>query len=267
MTASGSEHMNVVRQQFRGQAPHFDRQVGSSGYDHILAWIMDNLELRPSFSVLDVAAGTGLVGLAVAPRVENVVALDATPEMLEQGRRRAVEESISNIVFEEGDAQRLPYPDDSFDLITCRLGMHHFQKPRKQALEMVRVCRPGGQVAIIDIVSPEHPEVAAFHNRLERLRDPSHTRALAAGELARISEGCGLEIVHTSGVDADRILTEWLDLTDAVSAARREIIEAMEQELKGGPATGMRPFGRDGELTFRHAWEMVVGVKQVGRGN
>ena len=264
MTTSGSEHMNVVRQQFRAQAPDFNRQVGSQGYDHILAWIMDALELRPSFSVLDVAAGTGLVGLAVAPRVKNVVALDATPEMLEQGRRRAVDEAISNIVFEEGDAQHLPYPDDSFDLIACRLGMHHFQEPRIQVLEMVRVCRPGGQVAIIDIVSSEDSEVASFHNRLERLRDPSHTRALAGGESARISEECGLEILHTAVVDADRILTEWLDLTDAASVARREIIEAMEEELNGGPATGMRPFRRDEGLTFRHAWEMVVGVKPVG---
>ena len=264
MNASESEHLNVVRQQFRAQATDFDRQVGSPGYDYILAWILDSLELRPSLSVLDVAAGTGLMGLAIAPRVQTVVALDATPEMLEQGRRRAMDEGISNIVFEEGDAQRLPYPDDSFELITCRIGMHHFQEPRIQVLEMVRVCRPGGQVAIIDIVSSEDPVVASFHNRLERLRDPSHTRALGGGELAGIIEECGLENLRTTEIDADRILTEWLNLTDAASADRRKIIEAMEKELNGGPATGMRPFWRDGELTFRHTWEMVVGVKQVG---
>ena len=162
---SSQEHDRLVREQFRIQASAFDQQVGARGYDHVLAWIMGLLELNDSLSVLDVAAGTGLVAREIAPRVKTVVALDSTPEMLEQGRLQAATAGLANLEFEQGDAQRLPYPNSSFDLVTCRLGMHHFFDPQVQAIEMARVCRPRGQVAIIDITSTEDQAAATLHNR------------------------------------------------------------------------------------------------------
>ena len=77
---------------------------------------MGLLELDDSLSVLDVAAGTGLVAREIAPHVKTVVALDSTPEMLEQGRQQAATAGLANLEFEQGDAQRLPYPSDCFDL-------------------------------------------------------------------------------------------------------------------------------------------------------
>ena len=154
---SSEQHDRLVREQFRIQASAFDQQVGAHGYDHVLTWILGLLELDDSLSVLDVAAGTGLVARALAPHVGKVVALDATPEMLEEGGQQAQVAGLANLEFKQGDAQRLPYPDGSFDLVTCRLGMHHFFDSAIQAKEMARVCRPGGEVAIIDITSSEEP--------------------------------------------------------------------------------------------------------------
>ena len=260
---SSEEHDRLVREQFRIQSSAFDQQVGSRGYDQVLPWIMGLLELDDSLSVLDVAAGTGLVAREMAPQVKSVIALDSTPEMLEQGRQQAATAGLANLEFESGDAQRLPYPNDSFDLVTCRLGMHHFFDPPVQAKEMARVCRPGGQVAIIDITSTEDRAAAALHNRLERLRDPSHTRALTVGQLIRVAEEAGLEIRRSGRLDAGRILSDWLDLTDTPEEARGEVTRALEAELEGGPVTGMMPYTEKGQVMFQHMWVMLVGGKSV----
>jgi ubiquinone/menaquinone biosynthesis C-methylase UbiE len=261
MTQEETQHNQVVRQQFSAQAAGFERHVLRPGSAHIMDWIMENLELQPQFRVLDVASGTALVARAIAPHVQEVVASDATPEMLDEARTQASAEGLTNISFEEGDAALLPYADGSFDLVTCRLGIHHFLEPLRQAREMVRVCRPGGHVGIFDITSTDVEEVAALHNELERMRDPSHTRAFTLDELSNLVRACELELTHTSLSDAEQILENWMDLTGTPQEARVTISEAMERELAGGPATGMQPFRRDGALGFRHSWAIFIGKK------
>jgi SAM-dependent methyltransferase len=164
-------------------------------------------------------------------------------------------------VFEPGEAETLPYPSAAFDLVVTRFSLHHFADPRRPIHEMVRVCRHGGKVAIIDMVSPADPAVAATYNRLERLRDPSHTRAVTADELQRLMQEAGLTIVHTAPHDIEVHLDRWLDLTHAAPEARQTIRAELTQDLQGVKTTGMRPYMQDHELKFLHAWLVVVGVK------
>ena len=266
MTSSDQSHSDVVRQQFSIQAPRFEQYAQALGSRDLQAWIASKIELQPHFAVLDVAAGTGILARAIAPYVKSVVALDATAGMLQAGRRQAEAEGTLNVVFEEGDAEQLPYADDTFDLVTCRIGMHHFLRPDRQASEMVRVCRAGGHVAIIDITSSDDIDLAAFHNRLERLRDPSHTRAMTADELIGITKASGLEIVGTSSADVPLNVQNWMTLTQTGSEEQRVIVQALEGELEGGPVTGMRPFREDGALHFYHSWLVLLGKKVVIAG-
>ncbi len=256
---TGDIHDQLVQRQFSQQAARFDSYVTAGGNEDVLDWIMGNLELQPSYRVLDVAAGTGLVARQIAPSVQTAVALDATPEMLSQGRQQAQTEGLTNLTFDQGDAANLPYPDGSFDLVTCRLGMHHFADPQRQLEEMARVCRPGGWVAVIDITTSEDSKIAATHNRLERLRDPSHTVALTSAQLLALAENAGLEIARTGQFDAHRGLDDWMGLTGTEPADRQAIAAELRQELAGGPATGMSPFLEDGRLMFHHLWFMLVG--------
>jgi ubiquinone/menaquinone biosynthesis C-methylase UbiE len=251
----------VVRREFRQQAPHFGAQGLTLSNREYLQWMVDQLDLRAHFEVLDVAAGTGHLSRAIAPYVKRVVALDLTPEMLAQGRREAEQEGLTNLVFERGEAEALPYQREAFDLVVNRFALHHFEDPRGPIREMTRVCRGGGQVAIIDMISADDPTVAATHNRLERLRDPSHTRALAASELQQLVREAGLTIVRSAPRAVEVHLERWLELTRATPAARQAIIEALTQDLQGRKTTGMRPFLRDQELMFMHAYLVVVGVK------
>ena len=257
----GETHDQIVRQQFSQQASRFEPYVTAQGNRDVLSWILGNLRFQPDWTALDVAAGTGLVARKIAPQVQRVVALDATPDMLAQGRTQAQSEGISNIIFEEGDARSLPYPDGAFDLVTCRLGMHHFENPAVQLCEMVRVCRPGGQVAVIDITTSGDEAAARVHNRLETLRDPSHTCALTEDQLRLMVEKGGLEVFTAAHFDAQRSLDDWVDLTDTGPDARRVIIGELERELEGGSATGMRPYMSDDVLMFVHSWVMLVGRK------
>ena len=260
MSSEGG-HGDVVRRQFGKQAARWEQYLSYLDSQDVVEWISGHLELRPHFSVLDVATGTGLLARAIAPHVHSVVGLDATPEMLDAGRKQARADVLGNVVFEEGEAEHLPYPGEAFDLVTSRIAMHHFPNPLGPAREMARVCRPGGHVAIIDITSSDNAEVAAAHNRLERLRDPSHARSMHIAELRQMAEATGLDTVRTSVADVEVHVETWMDLTDTPQDAQVTIRQAMEADLAGGAPTGMRPSCKDGELVFSHAWVILVGRK------
>ena len=255
-----SQH-EVVRREFGQQAARFGDPRLTLSNQAYLQWMVEQLNLQPHFEVLDVAAGTGHLSRAIAPHVRRVVALDLTPEMLAQGQREAEQQGLTNVVFEPGEAEHLPYANEAFDLVVTRFSLHHFTDARGPVQEMVRVCRRGGMVGVIDMVSADDPAVAATHNRLERLRDPSHVRALTADELQRLMRDLGLDVVHTDRRDVEVNLDRWLAFTAAAPAARETIRTALNQDLQGLATTGMRPYLRDQQLEFRHAWFIVVGVK------
>jgi hypothetical protein len=116
-------------------------------------------------------------------------------------------------------------------------------------------------VAVIDLVSPEDEVLAAAYNRLERMRDPSHTHALSPITLRRLMQDAGLDIVRTASREIDVDVDRWLGLTDTPSATRQAILEEMTEDLRGLKTTGMRPFLRHDRLTFRQTWLIVVGEK------
>jgi ubiquinone/menaquinone biosynthesis C-methylase UbiE len=253
---------DVIRREFGQQAAHFGEQGLTLSNQAYLEWMVERLDLQPHFEVLDVAAGTGHLSRAIAPHVRRVVALDLTPEMLAQGQQEAGRQGLTNVTFEGGEAEHLPYGNEAFDLVVTRFSLHHFVDPHSPVREMVRVCRRGGKVVVIDLVSPNDPTVAVTYNHLEQLRDPSHVRALTADELQHLMHEAGLNVAPADARDVEVDPERWLDLTHATSSARLTIREALTQEIQGLKTTGMRPYMQDNELKFLHAWLMVVGVKR-----
>lgn len=255
------DHRDVVQREFGKQAARFGDPEHTVASPLYLEWMVENLDLQSHFTVLDVAAGTGLLGRAIAPYVKHVVALDATAEMLREGRDQAAQDGLANIVFEHGLAEALPYSNDTFDMVASRFAMHHFEDPRVAMNEMVRVCRPGGIVAVIELIAPDDTIVAKAYNRLERLRDPSHTRALSVEELRALMHGAGLDFVYTASRDVEVRVDRWCALTQTASDVRRAIVEELTLDLDGLRNTGMRPFRRDNALMFVQTWVIVVGAK------
>src|SRR5215510_10290595 len=143
---------------------------------------------------LDVACGPGLLARAFAPHVREYVGVDLTPAMVEKASAITRDAGITNAQFEIGDALRLPFTANTFDLVLSRLALHHMPDPRRAVREMARVLRPGGRLGVFDMTTSEITAESAYHNRVERLRDPSHARALPLSELVQDVGVAALEV-------------------------------------------------------------------------
>ena len=105
------------------------------------------INLRPGSKVLDVACGTGNTAIPAAKAGASVTGVDIAANSLEQAKKRAESEGLQ-IRFEEGDAEELRYADHSFDIVLTMFGAMFAPRPEKVAAELLRVCRPGGLIAM-----------------------------------------------------------------------------------------------------------------------
>jgi SAM-dependent methyltransferase len=108
---------------------------------------IERLSLVPGMRVLDVACGTGNLSLAAARAGAIVTGLDIAPNLIETARKRTSDAGLK-IAYDEGDAEQLPYADASFDSVVTMFGAMFAPQPDKAAAEMLRVCRPGGRIAM-----------------------------------------------------------------------------------------------------------------------
>jgi ubiquinone/menaquinone biosynthesis C-methylase UbiE len=109
--------------------------------------LCEALDLRAGQKVLDVAAGNGNVALAAARRWCDVVATDYVPALLDRARERAGAERLA-IAFREADAEALPFPDASFDVVVSTFGVMFTPDQDRAAAELLRVCRHGGKIGL-----------------------------------------------------------------------------------------------------------------------
>jgi SAM-dependent methyltransferase len=139
-----------------------------------------------------VACGPGLVVCAFARVARHATGIDLTPAMIERARALQAERGLANVTWEVGDVLPLPYPSASFSIVTSRFAFHHFPDPRAVLAEMRRVCRPGGRIAVTDVVASADLQKADAFNRMEKLRDPSHVRAMPLEESLGLFRRAGL---------------------------------------------------------------------------
>lgn len=105
----------------------------------------DRLSIPPGIRLLDVACGAGQLTIPAARRGIHVTGLDLAANLVQQARTKAADEGLK-IQADEGDAENLPYPDASFDVVMSLIGSMFAPRPELVASEMVRVCRPGGRI-------------------------------------------------------------------------------------------------------------------------
>ena len=110
--------------------------------------LCEAVDLRAGERVLDVAAGNGNATLAAARRFTRVTSTDYVPALLERGRRRADAEGL-DVTFEVADAEALPYPAASFDVVLSTFGVMFAPEHAQAASELMRVCRPGGRIGLV----------------------------------------------------------------------------------------------------------------------
>ncbi len=175
-------HGSLIRDQFTRQATPFSTATPITDAG-ALKMIVEAAAPEPDDTLLDVACGSGIVVCAFAPHVRHATGIDMTPAMLDRARGLAAEKGIANVAWREGDVTSLPWPEASFTIVLTRFAVHHFPDPAAVLREMLRVCAPGGRIVVVDTCASADPAKAAAFNRLEKLRDPSHVRALPLAEL------------------------------------------------------------------------------------
>lgn len=223
-------------------------------------YLIKQIKAEGNEHTLEVAAGTCICGRALAPYVKDVICLDLTEEMLEQGKKLAERNHIQNISFVTGNAMKLPYDDGSFDLVITRLSLHHFTEPQKLFSEMQRVLKSGGKLVVWDMEATTE-ELREVDDTIEKMRDDSHTRILSREEFVTLyRDEFDLQVKETTLVPVN--LQSWMELTDTSEEIRRHIVGLMTEDINGGAKTGFEPYWKDGQIWFDHRWLLLIGVKK-----
>ena len=183
-----------VRDQFSQVAANYSTSTVHSTGDE-LSKMAEIATAARADNVLDAGCGPGHTALALAPFVRHVVALDLSEPMLAEGRRLAASRQITNIEFRLGDVEKLPFGDESFDLITSRYSAHHWPNPPAALLEFRRVLRsrsPGPtQLLLADVLSFDDFSLDTHLQAIELLRDPSHVRDHTARQWLAMLDDAG----------------------------------------------------------------------------
>jgi GrpB-like predicted nucleotidyltransferase (UPF0157 family)/8-oxo-dGTP pyrophosphatase MutT (NUDIX family)/precorrin-6B methylase 2 len=249
------EHQRLIVDQFTKQAVPFS-QMPDQSPELILA----AARLGPTDTVLDVACGPGVLACAFAQVARHATGIDLTPAMIDRAKALQQAHGLANLTWQIGHVLPLPFPDASFSLVFTRYSFHHFLDPKAVLAEMVRVCSPGGRVAVVDVFTSSPAQAEAF-NRMEKLRDPSHLWALSLEELSGLFHEAGLQSVrgqfYKHGFGLEAVLKgSFPNPGDA------ERIRQMFEDDLCLERLGLGVHRRDGNIHFAYPIVILVGHKQ-----
>jgi ubiquinone/menaquinone biosynthesis C-methylase UbiE len=250
-------HNQTIVEQFTQQAIPFTRVAGHSQQDALKS-LVEVSGLTAQDTVLDVACGPGLVACEFAKHTKQVTGIDLTPAMIEQATQRQQAQGLSNINWQLGDVTQLPYADASFSMVITRFSFHHFVEPQMVLQEIWRVCEPCGTVMLVDVALP--PEKVDTYNQMEKLRDPSHTRALTVQEFLNMAQQCGLQQLKIAEFKVEMELETQLKASFP-NLGDEEKLRALFWEDLGKDNLGLGVHQRENCIHFAYPILIVVGKK------
>jgi ubiquinone/menaquinone biosynthesis C-methylase UbiE len=210
-----------VREQYASVGDAYVRSVGH-GAGNDLQRMVEVATPKSDETLLDIATGGGHVAKTFAPFVSKVIASDLTPEILTHAEAFLRESNVDNFEILIADAEDVPLPDASVDLVTCRIAPHHFPNPDRFVNEAARVLRPGGRFVLIDS-TVEEGEAGTFFNQFEKLRDPSHVRSLTIAEWQALIADSGLSVTLTETFPKRHDFLDWTSRSRMSNDARSEL--------------------------------------------
>ena len=226
-----TQHKARVQAQFAAAAEQYVTSATHAAGDdleQLVAWA----EGGPDRTALDVATGGGHTALALSPYFGRVVASDLTEPMLRSAEDFVRGQGVGNVEFRRADAEDLPFPDASFDLVSCRIAPHHFADVGRFVAEVARVLQPGGCFLLEDSIAPDDEAAAALLNRAEALRDSTHVRSLRAPEWRQVLADAGLTVEAERTFRKPHPFASWLDRAKTPVGARA----AIEALFRDAPA-------------------------------
>jgi ubiquinone/menaquinone biosynthesis C-methylase UbiE len=231
-------HKVVVQRQFTRTVDAFSK-TAVRDTPEIAAERVAFARPQPDDLVLDVGCGPGIFVLAIAPHVRYARGIDLTQAMLVRAREFQQERQITNACFVQGEAERLPYPDTAFNLVSSHFAFHHLLKPEAVLREMLRVTKPEGRLMVVDTLGPESDEKWELHNQIENLRDPSHIASLRLTTFLNFFDDLELEIIRQTQKRRQRSFNQWMQRAGLAPPSARyfEIRRLIEEAIPGDKAS------------------------------
>ncbi len=244
VTTKDREQLERIRERFTRTAQSFAQfALGARGEEaeRLARMAVPGLRDAAGAVAIDLACGPGTFTRAFAARVRFLAGLDFTPAMLSQARDAVARAGLGNVAFARADVSALPFADSALELGVCAYSFHHFLDPARTLCELSRVLRPGGRVALVDIIVPEGAD-SELNNRIERTRDPSHARTLTAGEFTALLEAARFRPMASETSERVRKFDDWMQIMGLPPGASgyAETRYLMEASMPGDTA-GFRP--------------------------
>ncbi len=158
----------VVKKRQDKMRSFFDSMAGRMGKDYVPGKSWKSLaeallRLMPRMTIADLGAGDGSFALLLSQRAARVIAVDSSAKMLEFGREQAVRNGIDNVEFRLGDMEEPPVEDATVDLVFFSQSLHHALHPERSVKQAARILRPGGRIAILDLVKHRFEEARELY--------------------------------------------------------------------------------------------------------
>jgi SAM-dependent methyltransferase len=251
-----TSNADIVVDQFTRQATPFANAAAMRD-EEALRLLVEFSGAGTNDTVLDVACGPGLVVAAFARACRHATGIDLTPAMIDKAREHAAALGLPNVGWRVGNVLPLPFPNRAFSVVVSRFAFHHFPDPLAVLREMARVCARPGRIVIADVAASEDPQKAAALNAMERLRDPSHTRALPLSELRALFAQAGLGAPRETYYDV-RADLEGLLKTSFPASDDTPVIRRMFEDSLANDGLGMKTRRKDGRILLSYPVAILV---------
>jgi ubiquinone/menaquinone biosynthesis C-methylase UbiE len=241
--------------------------------------IIQHLDIKDKDIVLDIASGTGEPALTIAALAKNgkVYATDLADHMLEIAKENAVKHNIQNIEFRVADISDLPFSNNFFDKVSCRMGFMFFPDMQLAANEMFRVCKSGGSVATSVWALPENNEwVTTIMKVLSKNMEmpppppgsPGMFRCAKPGLIKEFFENAGFTKVKEETISGkieygttDEYWQSMNDLAAPVVGALAKADDATKKKIKEELYEACNNMLTDGKLIMNYSSSIISGVK------
>jgi ubiquinone/menaquinone biosynthesis C-methylase UbiE len=263
---SEATHQEKIRKRFTATADVFAESArttrGEEG-ERLAELAASGLAHVSQALAIDVACGPGTFTRPLASRVRHAVGVDLTPAMVEKARAEAARAGITNIEFICGDIYALPFADDVGSIAACGYAFHHIEDPARALAEMARILRPGGRVAIADLIVPEDAG-GDVQNAIERARDPSHTNTQTISQFHALLRGAGLRLVSQESRQYWHDFDLWMQRAGSVPGDAAYVqVRRMMEEIMAHDTSGLVPrhSPKTGGLEFLHTVLLLIAEK------
>lgn len=255
------------------------QQTWAAGDWAMIAWgtvlvgeqLCEAVDLHAGQQLLDVATGSGNTALAAARRWCDATGIDYVPAQLERGRALAAAERLP-VTFCEGDAEHIPFPDASFDVVLSTFGAQFAPDQEQTARELLRVCRPGGKIGLANLTPESFSGAMARAMGQYRTRPPDLRSPFLWGTQERLQEllGAGvasLQVTPRTMVFRYRSAQHWLEVWRTHFGPLRQAFAQLEapgrEALAGDLVALVHRMNRSGDETMMvpNAYLEVVATK------